>query len=232
MRQFEQTLGVVENIDKTSRQLKEALESGKTIIVTTLQKFPVIAEADRRAAGQAFRRDRRRGPFLAVRREHQEPQGRARRQHARRGRGDRRPRRGRPKRSWRIRSWPRSRSAGGCPTSRPSPLPPRPSPRRLNCSAPRRADGKFEPFRLYSMRQAIEEGFILDVLANYTTYTAYWRLLEEDRGRPALRQEARPSTCSSPSSSCTRTPSTKRCGSWSSISRRRRKARSAARPKP
>jgi len=40
MRQFEQTLGVVENIDTTSRQLKDALESGKTIIVTTLQKFP------------------------------------------------------------------------------------------------------------------------------------------------------------------------------------------------
>jgi type I restriction enzyme R subunit len=40
--QFEQTLGVVENIDKTSRQLKQALEDGKMIIVTTLQKFPVI----------------------------------------------------------------------------------------------------------------------------------------------------------------------------------------------
>ena len=44
VRQFEQTLGVVENIDKTSRQLKQALEDGKTIIVTTLQKFPVIAK--------------------------------------------------------------------------------------------------------------------------------------------------------------------------------------------
>src|SRR5439155_1327899 len=40
MRQFEQTLGVVENIDTTSRQLREALETGKTIIVTTLQQFP------------------------------------------------------------------------------------------------------------------------------------------------------------------------------------------------
>ena len=48
MRQLEQTLGVVENIDQTSRQLKEALESGKTIIVTTLQKFPVIAGLGRR----------------------------------------------------------------------------------------------------------------------------------------------------------------------------------------
>ena len=44
IRQFEQTLGVVENIDQTSRQLREALEAGRTIIVTTLQKFPVIAE--------------------------------------------------------------------------------------------------------------------------------------------------------------------------------------------
>ncbi len=36
--------------------------------------------------------------------------------------------------------------------------------------------GKYEPFHLYSMRQAIEEGFILDVLANYTTYKTYWRI--------------------------------------------------------
>ena len=43
--------------------------------------------------------------------------------------------------------------------------------------------GKYEPFHLYSMRQAIEEGFILDVLANYTTYKTYWRLekaIEDD----------------------------------------------------
>jgi len=41
---LKQTAGVVENIDTTSRQLKEALESSKTIIVTTLQKFPVIVK--------------------------------------------------------------------------------------------------------------------------------------------------------------------------------------------
>jgi type I restriction enzyme R subunit len=54
MRQFEQTLGVVENIDTTSRQLKEALESGKTIIVTTLQKFPVIVNEIGALAGKRF----------------------------------------------------------------------------------------------------------------------------------------------------------------------------------
>jgi type I restriction enzyme R subunit len=35
---------------------------------------------------------------------------------------------------------------------------------------------RFVPFHLYSMRQAIDEGFILDVLANYTTYQTYWRI--------------------------------------------------------
>src|SRR5204862_6905821 len=54
MRQFEQTLGVVENIDATARQLKEALESGKTIIVTTLQKFPVIANQIGELRGKRF----------------------------------------------------------------------------------------------------------------------------------------------------------------------------------
>jgi type I restriction enzyme R subunit len=43
--------------------------------------------------------------------------------------------------------------------------------------------GKHEPFHLYSMRQAIEEGFIMDVLANYTTYQTFWKIekrTEED----------------------------------------------------
>lgn len=53
------------------------------------------------------------------------------------------------------------------------------------------------PFHLYSMRQAIEEGFILDVLANYTTYKTYYGLIksiEDDPEVPkkkAARQLAR-----------------------------------------
>lgn len=37
-------------------------------------------------------------------------------------------------------------------------------------------DNKPMPFHLYSMRQAIEEGFILDVLKNYTTYSTAWKI--------------------------------------------------------
>jgi len=40
----------------------------------------------------------------------------------------------------------------------------------------RNAAGGFDPFHLYSMKQAIEEGFILDVLANYTTYRSYYEI--------------------------------------------------------
>lgn len=37
-------------------------------------------------------------------------------------------------------------------------------------------NGKPEPFDVYSMKQAIEEGFIFDVLQNYTTYKTYFQL--------------------------------------------------------
>lgn len=55
---------------------------------------------------------------------------------------------------------------------------PKPKTRELFGTAFEDADGlvKYRPFHLYSMRQAIEEGFILDVLRNYTTYDVYYRL--------------------------------------------------------
>ena len=41
---------------------------------------------------------------------------------------------------------------------------------------PASSSNKPEAFHLYSMRQAIEEGFILDVLLNYTTYSTAWKI--------------------------------------------------------
>ncbi|MBU2889922.1 type I restriction endonuclease subunit R [Celeribacter halophilus] len=45
-------------------------------------------------------------------------------------------------------------------------------------------DGSFKPFHLYSMKQAIEEGFILDVLANYTTYKGYYEIQKSIEENP------------------------------------------------
>jgi type I restriction enzyme, R subunit len=39
----------------------------------------------------------------------------------------------------------------------------------------------FRPFHQYTMRQAIDEGFILDVLKNYTTYKTYFELIENEK---------------------------------------------------
>lgn len=47
-------------------------------------------------------------------------------------------------------------------------------------------DGKFAPFDLYSMKQAIEEGFIHDVVANYTTYQSYYRLSKSAEENPSF----------------------------------------------
>ncbi|PKN30168.1 MAG: restriction endonuclease subunit R, partial [Deltaproteobacteria bacterium HGW-Deltaproteobacteria-21] len=46
--------------------------------------------------------------------------------------------------------------------------------------------GKQEAFHIYSMRQAIEEGFILDVLQKYTTYKSYYNLLKKVEGDPEM----------------------------------------------
>ena len=49
--------------------------------------------------------------------------------------------------------------------------------------------GKFFPFSLYSMKQAIEEGFILDVLKNYTTYQTYFELLKKIEDDPEYNKK-------------------------------------------
>ena len=184
MRQFEQTLGVVENIDATSRQLKDALESGKTIIVTTLQKFPVIAQEIGELPGQRF--------ALIVDEAHSSQSGEGTQG---------------PKDVLAASSLEEAEAEDTGPqTPEEEDLdhpalaqmarrkqPPSvstfaftatPKPKTLELFGTRRPDGSFAPFHLYSMRQAIEEGFILDVLQNYTTYKAYWRLFKKIEDDP------------------------------------------------
>ncbi|WP_295057228.1 DEAD/DEAH box helicase family protein [uncultured Fibrobacter sp.] len=51
------------------------------------------------------------------------------------------------------------------------------------------SEGKFHPFHLYSMKQAIEEGFILDVLTNYTTYKSYYELIKATDRNPEFNKD-------------------------------------------
>ena len=51
-------------------------------------------------------------------------------------------------------------------------------------------DNTFEPFHLYSMKQAIEEKFIMDVLENYITYTTYFELVKKIDDDPQYKKFA------------------------------------------
>ena len=59
-----------------------------------------------------------------------------------------------------------------------------PKPTTLNLFGRVNSKGQREAFHIYSMKQAIEEGFILDVLQNYTTYDTYYRLNKEIEDDP------------------------------------------------
>jgi type I restriction enzyme R subunit len=177
MRQFEQTLGVVENIDTTSRQLKEALESGKTIIVTTLQKFPVIAKDISELPGKRF--------AVIVDEAHSSQSGESTKslksvlastslEEAEQEEAGAET----PEEELENAILAEMENRGRLPNLSMFAFTATPKPKTLELFGTKRADGKFESFHLYSMRQAIEEGFILDVLQNYTTYKAYWRLLK------------------------------------------------------
>ena len=50
-------------------------------------------------------------------------------------------------------------------------------------------DGRFYPFHLYSMKQAIEENFILDVLQNYTTYQSFYEIQKQVADNPAFNSK-------------------------------------------
>ncbi len=179
IRQFEQTSGLVENIDQTSRQLKQALESGKTIIVTTLQKFPMIADQIRELPGKRF--------AAIVDEAHSSQSGESTKSLkavlSAASLEEAEIQEGGEEEDLEDRIVAEMRKRGHLPNVSFFAFTATPKGKTLELFGTPRPDGKFEAFSLYSMRQAIEERFILDVLENYTTFKTYWRLLktiEED----------------------------------------------------
>ncbi len=183
MRQFEQTLGVVENIDTTSHQLKEALEAGKTIIVTTLQKFPVIVKQVHDLPGKRF--------ALIVDEAHSSQSGESTKslkavlscgslEQAEAEEANAAT----PEEELEDTVVGEIAQRGRLPNVSTFAFTATPKPKTLELFGVKGPDGKFAPFHLYSMRQAIEEGFILDVLANYTTYKSFWRLAKKVESDP------------------------------------------------
>lgn len=182
---FAQTEGVVKKIDGTSRDLKDAILSGARIIITTIQKFGtehlktisgqagknfavIIDEAHSSQSGKAAQ-----AMTDALTRDETTPED--------------------------IEDLVLAFQQARGPQKNVSFLAFTATPRNVTLERFGRtgSDGKPHPFHLYSMRQAIEEGFIVDVLKNYTTYDAYYQLektIEDDpefRGKKAQAKVAR-----------------------------------------
>lgn len=174
MRDFEQQRGKVENIDQTSRQLKQALQDGKRIIVTTLQKFPVIARQIDELAGNRF--------AVIVDEAHSSQSGSST-QALNRALSVEDDASEEPEEDMEDLLVKEMALRRHLPNVSTFAFTATPKPKTMQLFGTKQPDGSYKEFSLYPMRQAIEEGFIMDVLQNYTTYKSYFHLnkkIEED----------------------------------------------------
>jgi type I restriction enzyme, R subunit len=187
VKQLEQTKGVVNPVDINSQQLKEYLELGKSIIITTIQKFPIISEEITKLKSNKFgviidevhssqsgetSKHLKKSLSKSVLDEYQEGEDWDDLTEVDKLILDEIISRGRQ---------PHISYFGFSGT---------PKNKTLEIFGRKNDHGQFIPFDLYSMRQSISEGFTLDVLQNYTTYERYFRLnkkIEEDKELPESR---------------------------------------------
>lgn len=198
--QFEHKAGVVQKIDQNSEQLAQALNSGTPIIVTTLQKFPFILEKVQGLKGKRF--------ALIVDEAHSSQSGSAA-QKLRKALTT-------GEKSKTILAVELDGATVEVATeleidpedvtaediinqviaSRERPqnvsyfaFTATPKAKTMELFGRTGSDGLPHAFHVYSMRQAIEEGFILDVLRNYISYKMFYKLGAEadDKLVPAMK---------------------------------------------
>lgn len=181
--QFDHVEGVVQKIDKNSQQLKDAIENGAGIIITTLQKFPVIYK-EVNAANKGF--------AIIVDEAHSSQTGDAAKklkraladteeilkEYAEMEEEDEKNRK-----DDEDRLLDELASQGIHKNLSFFAFTATPKGKTLQMFGTKDAEGVYHPFHIYSMRQAIEEHFILDVLQNYMTYKMYYKIaktIEDD----------------------------------------------------
>lgn len=178
--QFEQVRGVVKPITEGSAELKSALQNGEKIIITTLQKFPFIVDEmwdipgrnfaviiDEAHSSQSGESSRAVNDVLSVENGDDEETLLEKALQAD-------TRHEEDSEDWLVKQMKsRSRKNGNVSFFAFTATPKQ---KTLELFGEKGFDGQFHPFSVYSMKQAIEEGFILDVLKNYTTYKMYFSL--------------------------------------------------------
>ena len=200
VKQFEKTAGVVQKIDKNTKQLLKALQTGAKIIVCTLQKFSwlqniigrpqelrnkrfavIVDEAHSSQTGEGAKdlklvltSPEELQAIIAQDEENEEPKDPVAEELGKIMKGRQR--------------LPHLSFFAFTATPKPKTLEVFGKPREIfGPQGVEKVD--HEAFREYTMRQAIEEGFIFDVLQNYTTYSTYFELIKNERAQPGYQVE-------------------------------------------
>lgn len=157
----------------SSKDLKDSLEQGKKIIITTIQKFPFIVEGIADLSDKRF--------AVVIDEAHSSQSGTAAgKMNQAMGMGengeDEEDAQDKILKAMQARKMKGNASYLAFTAT--------PKNATLERFGTKQADGTYKPFHLYSMKQAIEEGFILDVLANYTTYKSYYEIQKSIEDNP------------------------------------------------
>ncbi|MGL4354050.1 MAG: type I restriction endonuclease subunit R [Aeromonas popoffii] len=171
IKEFSEVKNIIAPANKSS-ELKSALENGKKIIITTIQKFPFIVDGISDLSDKRF--------AVIIDEAHSSQSGDAHgKMNAAMGKlqdeemEDTQDLILQAMRSRKMRGNASYFAFTATPKST-----------TLEKFGQLQTDGTFQPFHLYSMKQAIEEGFILDVVANYTTYRSFYEISKSIEENP------------------------------------------------
>lgn len=191
--QFEHKKGVVLKIDKDSKQLAESLENSVPIVITTLQKFPFVTEQLRKLAEERGEESKgllkTRNYAILVDEAHSSQSGETAADLKEVLGGEELAREAEEKANEdgesALELLYRNMAKRG---------------KQKNISffaftaTPKHKTIKLfstngEPLHKYTMRQAIEEGFIMDVLQNYTSYSTFYKLIKASEDDPKVERK-------------------------------------------
>lgn len=188
--QFGQVPGMVQEIKRNSKQLLAALQDGVPIIITTIQKFPYIYDQVK-AEGSRF--------AIIVDEAHSSQNGKAAKRLkaalgdteavlAKAAEWDAADEAARDEKDDEVVAAVKEDMSSQGKMDNLSFFAFTATPKRttLQLFGEEEADGGYVPFHRYCMRQAIEEGFILDVLQNYMTYKTYYKIAKRSHENPEV----------------------------------------------
>lgn len=162
----------------SSRELQTSLEQGKKIIITTIQKFPFIVDGIADLSDKTF--------AVIIDEAHSSQSGTAAgKMNQAMGKNETEDEE-EDAQDKILKAMQARKMKGNASYLAFTATPKNATLERFGC---KQEDGSFKPFHLYSMKQAIEEGFILDVLSNYTTIRSYYEIEKSIEENPLFESK-------------------------------------------